>query len=189
MLIHQKIKEITKHEKRWTAKLLNKLVIVEKEKLYCDLKYPSLFKYIVKELGYSDSEARVRVGAVKLMLKSKKAKTKIENGDLNLTNAAAATSALEGIKNEKKIQKIVELASEVSTRKFEEIAPQILNKPRKRTATITLDEETITQFDKLRIQYGEDLSNYELIKILLQEKLKIEIHTYYCKKSNLHRKM
>ncbi len=76
MSIFVEIKELVRLEKRYTAKVLAKLMIIEKDKLYADLKYSSLHKYIIKELGYSDAESSIRVNAVRLMLKSKIAQKK-----------------------------------------------------------------------------------------------------------------
>lgn len=73
MNIFIETKQLAKTEKHYTAKILKNLMIIDEEKLYSDLKYPSLHKYIVMERGYSEPEARVRVDAVRLMRKSSKA--------------------------------------------------------------------------------------------------------------------
>jgi hypothetical protein len=88
--IFSELKHLAKIEKLYTIKILNKLMVVENDKLYSDLRYPSLHKYLVKELGYSDAEATLRVNVVRLMLKSNKAKQNIESGQLSITNASLA---------------------------------------------------------------------------------------------------
>ena len=81
MNIFLETKQLVKTEKEYTAKILKNLMIIDEEKLYSDLKYPSLHKYIVMELGYSEPEARLRVDAVRLMRKSSKAVEKISQGN------------------------------------------------------------------------------------------------------------
>ena len=88
--LFQETKELVKKEKHYTALILKNLCEIERQKLYCELKYPTLFKYLIRELGYTESEANVRVGAVRLMMKAPdKVEEKIKAGDLSLTSAAA----------------------------------------------------------------------------------------------------
>lgn len=79
---------LVKREKELTYKILLNLLEIERRKLYSDLKYPSLFKYIVRELGYSDAEAQIRILAMKLISESELASTQIITGQLTLTQAA-----------------------------------------------------------------------------------------------------
>ena len=82
MNIFIETKNLAKVEKSYTAKILQNLVIIDRDKLYADLKYPSLLKYIISELEYSEPEARLRVNAVRLMRKSEKAVEKIVRGKI-----------------------------------------------------------------------------------------------------------
>jgi hypothetical protein len=147
---------------------LKNLMIIEREKLYADLKYPSLNKYLVKELGYSDAEATVRVNAVRLMNKSPKAVQKIEEGSLSLTNASAALKASKEIKDEKRVEELIEKASTESTRKFQMTVQAELKQERKEV--LVLKEYLLNKFDRVRPKFGE-VSNYEILEILLEKEL------------------
>ena len=116
MNIFSEVKSLVKKEKFYTSKILNKLMIIERDKLYCDLKYSSLHRYLQDELAYTEGEATVRVNAVRLMLKSKQAKEKLENGKLSLTNAGEAGKIIKKIRDPKKIEEVVEAASKKSLR-------------------------------------------------------------------------
>jgi hypothetical protein len=169
MKIFRETKKLVKKEKQYTAKILKNLMLIEKNKLYCDLKYNSLFNYIVKELGYTQNEAALRVNAVRLMIKSRKAVEKIETGSLSLTNASIANRGLQNTKDKKIIDKIVEDACSKSTRDLKNsISKQFKEK---RQEILVLDEHLLRKMDRLRKQFG-DISNYELIQILLEDKLK-----------------
>ena len=172
MKIFNETRQLVKTEKQYTARILKNLMVIEKQKLYCDLKYPSLHKYIVKELGYSDAEATIRVNATRLMLKSKKACEKIERGTLNLTNAAEANKLTQKIKDPKRLDEIVEKADSGSTRKFKEFIARELKQERKEV--IVLPEFVLKQFDKMREVHGE-LSTFELIQILLEKELRAPV--------------
>ena len=56
-----------KEEKKATRELLNHLYEIHTRRLYSDYGYSSLHKFLVKYYKYSDSQAYLRVKAVKLM--------------------------------------------------------------------------------------------------------------------------
>ena len=169
MNIFAQTKELVNKEKFYTAKILNNLMVIERDKLFCDLKYSSLHKYIMKELNYSEAEATLRVNAVRLMLKSSSACKKIYEGKMSLTNAAEANKVLHKSKDKTLIEKVVAKASEESTREFKKFVDTEFKKERKEV--LILNELMLTQFDRLRKKYG-DLSSYELIQIMLERELR-----------------
>ena len=143
MSLFADLKNLVKTEKIYTAKILKKLSYIEKDKLYCDLGYSSLFKYLVKELRYSEPEATVRVNAVRLMNRSKIAKKKITDGHISLSNAATLNQSLSSTKEISKpeFQSLIELAQTKSNRELKKEISQTLNLPRRET--VTLDEGTL----------------------------------------------
>lgn len=167
MNIFIETKELVRKEKFYTAKVLKNLMLIEKDKLYSDIKYPSLYNYLVQELLYTEAEAVIRVNAVRLMLKSKSAEKKIENGEMTLSNAAAANKALQN--NTEKLELVVEKAATSSTRDFKKFIALEFRRPRQET--LILPEFILEKMDKLREEYG-DVSNFEILQILLEEKLK-----------------
>lgn len=169
MCIFKEIKDLTAKEKEYTIKILKKLILIDEKKLYCDLKYQSLHKYIIKELGYSEAEASVRVNTVRLMRKSDRAYELIENGKINLTNANETFKAIKTSQDSKLINKVLNVASSSSTRKLKDYINR--NFEKQRTEVLHLNEFMINKFDKLRKKYG-DLSTHELIEIMLEKELK-----------------
>lgn len=75
-------------EKRATLAFLDHLAEVDERKAYAIDAHPSLFEYIVRELGYSESQASERVNAVRLLRQNPAAKAHLENGAMTLTTAA-----------------------------------------------------------------------------------------------------
>jgi hypothetical protein len=170
MSIFNETKELVKKERGYTLKILKNLMSIERNKLYSDLKYPSLHKYLVRGLGYSDAEAVVRANAVRLMLKSKNAESKIEQGTLSLSNAATVNKVLQSQKSSPSlVEKMVEEASTSSAREFQNFVAKEFN--RERRETVVLGEHVLVQFDRLRKKYG-DLSTLELIQVMLERELK-----------------
>ena len=80
-------KDLVIQEKKLTANIIDHLQIIEQRKLYCDLKYKSLFDYAVGELSYSEDQAYRRLSAMRLSRKVPTAKEKIDSGEMSLTNA------------------------------------------------------------------------------------------------------
>jgi len=170
MSIFIQTKNLVAKEKYYTIKILENLKLIEKDKLYADLKYPSLYKYIIKELGYTDAEATIRVNAVRLMLKSKVAEKKITTGEISLSNACTANKAMHGLKDKAIIKDIIKHATNTSTRKFKDYIQTHIKKERKEI--IVLDEHTLNQFDKVKEKHGRDLTSFEIIKLMLERELR-----------------
>src|SRR5262249_42676224 len=70
-------------------------------KLFLELGYSSLFKFVVKELKYSEGAAFRRVAALQLTKDLPEVESKIESGDLSLSTAAQVQNF---IVNEKKMK-------------------------------------------------------------------------------------
>ena len=168
MAIFNETKELVRKEKYYTARILKNLMVIEKNKLYSDRKFSSLFKYLIKELGYSESESIIRVNAVRLMLKSKVAEKKIVAGELSLSNAATANRVIDSNISLEIADKVVEMAATTSTREFNKFISLVFRKPRQEN--LVLPEYILDKMDKVRESYG-DVSNFELLQILLEEKL------------------
>lgn len=75
-------------ERQTLEKILEHLQEVHRRRLFADLGYSSLFKYLVKELKYSEGAASRRVNALRLVKRIPEAKKMISCGDLNLTVAS-----------------------------------------------------------------------------------------------------
>ena len=176
MNIKLETESLRKIEKQYTAKILKNIAIIDRDKLFSDWGYESLYKYLIKGLGYSDQEAYIRVSAVRLIRKDQSVTKKIADGSLSLSNAAQVNTTLNQIAKDKRVTKpMIEKALELSINTSAREAKAKLHKEFKpgppKKEIITLDETMIHKFERLRKTYG-NLSSYELIDILLEEKLK-----------------
>ena len=178
MNLRVQTKELVGKEKHYTALILKNLAVMEKQKLYCDYGYPTLFKYLVKELKYSEKEANIRVAAVKLVARSSRAAAKVASGDLNLTNAAQIQGSLRQLEKEsggkarpQTVEKAIGLGLNRPTRDVEKKLRETFKLKTPRTERLTLDGRILEKIDRARKIYG-NVSAYELLDILLEEKLK-----------------
>jgi hypothetical protein len=88
-LLHD-TKILAKEDKKLTLKMLHHIREVDIRKLYCDLGFPSLFRYVVQELGYSEGSAGRRINSARLLRDIPEIEIKIINGDLTLSNISKA---------------------------------------------------------------------------------------------------
>lgn len=87
-------KALVSKEREVSTKILHHLKEIDKRKLYCDLGFPSLFDYCLKELGYASSSAHRRIQSARLLAELPEIETKIEDGSLTMTNASLLTPFL-----------------------------------------------------------------------------------------------
>jgi hypothetical protein len=177
MNLDQETRQLVKREKFYTAKILQNLCQIDREKLFSDFGFSSLYAYLIKGLSYSESEAHLRVSAVKLIRKESSVLQRIEEGSLSLTNAAQVNMTLNELSHEVEITKpmiaeAVALASNVSTRLAKEELRKTFAPSTSRKETLTLQGEILDKLDRVRKIYGKDCSNFELLEILLEEKLR-----------------
>lgn len=173
MKIFSETKKLVAKEKEYTIKILQNLMMIERDKLFTRLRYGSLHAYLVRELKYTDQEALLRVNTVRLMTKSEIAKKNIENGKLSLSNASRANVLIKDLKINKstELNEVIEKASTSSKRKFEEFIDEKYQRPRKEI--VVLDDRVLKKFDRYRKRTNQKfVSNYEVIQILLEKELK-----------------
>lgn len=121
-------KTLVKEERKATAALLHYLKEIEARKLYSELRYPSLFKYLIEELGYSAAAAMRRIEASKLLAEIPELQSKIEEGTITLTNISKAADKFKQIEvidtNFKK--EILQAIENTSTRTCDKILDDIV---------------------------------------------------------------
>ena len=129
LLLNTKL--IVGRERKLTALVIEHLQEVEARKLYCDLKYKSLFQYCMIELGYSEDQACRRINAMRVTKKLPQVKTKLNQGKITLTSLNLFSSANNELELSKKEQS------------------KLLNKFEGKSK-----RECISEVDKLRLEKG-----------------------------------
>jgi hypothetical protein len=105
-----KTKQLVEQERKTLKEILEHLQEIYDRRLFADLGYSSLFKYLVKELKYSEGAAARRISALRLVKKVPEAKKMIEAGELNLTVA----SQTQGFTQNRSIKETKEVLKKVS---------------------------------------------------------------------------
>ena len=168
-------------EREVLVKLLHHLKEIDARKLYSDLGFSSLFVYMTKGLGFSESAAGRRIQAARLLKSHPEIEGKIENGSLNLTNLNQVAFAFknESIDDQKDFLTKIEGMTSIETKKeiFKELGS---NPPKKESIKVnssstyelklTIDDETKELIKELR-----GLSKNQELNSLIKEALKIQI--------------
>jgi hypothetical protein len=79
------VRTLVKEERRITREILDHINEVEKRRLYADLGFSSIFDWLAKDLGYSESAAYRRMQAARILCAVPEAAEKLESGALGLT--------------------------------------------------------------------------------------------------------
>lgn len=151
-------KSLAKEERKYTARLLHHIREIDDRKLYSDLGYQSLFKYVVQELGFSEGSAARRIKSARLLERMPDIEVKIESGDLNLTNISMAADKFKrekitDIEFQKDILSAIENTSFKTCEKTlsEIIGPNTTIKVEQfHPLNLMLSESTFQKYEKLR---------------------------------------
>ena len=150
------LKRMVADERKLLTSILRHLKEVEDRRLYLERGHSSLFAFITKELGYSESAAQRRIQAMRLMRDVPKVEEKIESGKLSLSVASQVQSFLrteekrsdEGVMSMPEklqiIEKLEGTSSKRCERKLAEISPE--TKMPKEKERLISDERTLIQF-------------------------------------------
>lgn len=172
--LHEKLMTLSAEERRLTLEILHHLREVESRRLFATRGHSSLFEYVTRELGYSESSALRRISAMRALKGLPEMEAKVESGELKVSQLAQVQAF---IRQEKKAGKIYdqdrkrELLLEVagkSARETEKVLaernPEIVHRDRIRVVTpewtqitFTADEGLIRNLDRIRDVFAHEL--------------------------------
>ena len=170
-------KKVSAEDKKITLRLLHHIKEVDRRKLFSELKYPSLFKYVVEELGYSEGSAGRRISAARLLKDIPEIEVKIESGELNLTNLSRAADKFreERISDPIIKKEIITAIENTTTRECEQTLAALTSgqaSPPPRYFTISLNEENYQLYEQIRGNLAHHhLNRDEMFKKILQTAL------------------
>ncbi len=184
--LHRQTQVTAEKERLATIDLLWHLRENEKRMLYAQMGYRDLKEYCVKELKLSEGSAWRRMSAMRLLQELPEIETKIQSGDLNLTQITMARTHFREVKStqSEKHQILIALENQ-STRTTERILAEnkpedfvakleVIEKPlrgQKLEVTLILDESLQKELEDIQILLGKPYSKLELLRMLAKEKL------------------
>ena len=160
----ERTKELVKRERQTLLEILECLRKNYSRKLYAGLGYSSLVKYMVHELGYSESAAYRRFQALKLTEELPQVKSLIEQGSLNLSNIGQVQTLMKHDSTSEK-SRVIEIVKSKTSKECERILaeerPEVFNKWKKRERvqmvgkeekrlSVTLNERVMDKLDQVK---------------------------------------
>ena len=79
------LERLVKSERKIMHLVLVHLVEVERRKLFLELGYESIYKFLTQHLGYSEDAAYDRMAGARVLKSAPEVITKLEEGSINLT--------------------------------------------------------------------------------------------------------
>ncbi|WP_413574626.1 HNH endonuclease [Bdellovibrio sp. HCB290] len=149
-----RVERLARGERKITHLILWHLVEVEFRRLYLDLGFTSLFKYMTGHLQYSEDAAYRRIQASRLLKKVPKIENAIESGDLKLTQLNQV---------QKCISKAMAGGAVVSAEQTESVLEQIQNKNSFETQKV------------LAVEFNQPILEREILKPQRNDSVRMEI--------------
>lgn len=166
-------------EKRTTAEIIEYLREIDRRKLFLELGHTSLFSYLTKGLGYSESSALRRIDAARMLNSVPEIKQELEFGHLNLTQVSLVA---QGIRQKEKENKSKFIKGETPDKKT--LLMKVKNLDTASTQKVVaesldlkiqvFDKKTVQKDESIRIQItltAAQMKNLERVKELIS-------HTY-----------
>jgi len=172
------LKNLVVVERKTLSDILKHLQTVYDTRLFAKLGYSSLHKYLIKELGYSESAAFRRVQALKLVKEIPATKKMIEEGSLNLSGITQLQTMLKDKSTEIKkeaIEKVKNISTAEARTTLFELCPEKEAHPRDHRKQVsatharfamTLSITTADKIEKVKAQ-TKKYDNNELMDYLL----------------------
>lgn len=113
------LERLVKSERKIMHQILVHIAEVEKRKIFLELGFSSIYKFLTQHLGYSEDAAYDRMAGARMLSCAPEIVTKLEEGAINLTQLVKLNQCL---KQEKKN------GQPVSSEKTRELVEQIENK-------------------------------------------------------------
>lgn len=159
-----KTKEIASQERKIQVELLWHLLEIQKRKLYLEIGFPSLYEYVVKELGYGHGAAYRRIQSMRLLESVPDVAEKIEEGSINLSTASQIQNF---IKSEKKnggnvsYKQRVDMLNAIENKSAREVEQHL----------IALKPENVIRPEKIRMVTPEIIEMRLMIPDELKDKM------------------
>ncbi|WP_374080346.1 HNH endonuclease [Bdellovibrio bacteriovorus] len=149
-----RLEKLTRTERKITHLILCHINEVESRRLYAELGFDSMFKYLTKQLGYGEDSAYRRLQAARLLKQVPAVAETLEEGTLNLTQLTQV---------QKCIKQEIKLGHKVDAQQTTHILEEIQNKSSFETQKYLAQE------------FNQPIQTYEVIKPQQDNSIRLEL--------------
>lgn len=174
---------LVKRERRILNEILDHLAEVNRRKLFLKFGHPSLLKYCVKELGYSESAAYRRIKALRITQELPEMKKKLEEGALNLTQLCQAQHLFECFQKENKTKlkpdkkgELMNMIERKNSFESENVIRLELGLPvKERKIVITVGKKTYDEWNDFKgVMVHKNMTDEMLLRFCIEKALDSE---------------
>lgn len=153
--IERELRGLIVRERKITTDILKLINLAFERKTYLERGYPSMFEWLTKSFGYSESAAQRRIQAARMLKAVPQASELIESGVVNITTVAKAESF---VRAQQKI------SGQLSNNQKEEVIAKICNKSGKEAEKelVNLFPDVVMQKPEVIQPVAKDLSRVSL---------------------------
>lgn len=149
-----RLDKLVRTERKLTHAILSHINEVESRRLYAELGFDSMFKYLTHHCGYGEDSAYRRLQAARLLRKNPEIAEKLEEGTLNLTQLTQVQKCL---------RQEQQSGGMVSPEQTLQILEQIENKSSYETKRV------------LALEFNQHIQAHEVIKPQRDESVRLEV--------------
>ena len=149
-----RLHKLVRTERKLTHVILCHINEVESRRLYAELGFDSMFRYLTSHCGYGEDSAYRRLQAARLLKKNPEIAEKIEQGALNLTQLTQVQKCL---------RQEQQAAGMVSSDQTLQILEQIENKSSYETKKV------------LALEFNQPIQTHEVVKPQRDESVRLEL--------------
>ncbi|WP_413587302.1 HNH endonuclease [Bdellovibrio sp. HCB274] len=151
-----RLEKLAQSERKITHLILMHINEMEGRRLYAELGYDSMFRYLTRHLKYSDDAAYRRLSAARLLKQAPEISEKIENGSLTLTQLTQVQSAIrmeskiaisQGLSASASLPQILEKIENKSTYETKSCLAHEFNLPIREIETLTPQRDESVRFE------------------------------------------
>lgn len=159
--IHLNLQKLTRSERKLTHLILLHIQQIEARRIHLELGHSSMFEYLTRTLGYSESCAYRRLQSARLLKQLPEIQHAIENGSLKLTQLSQVQTAIRT--RQKNLQRATGQSRISLQEEARVVVEKLQNKTQKQTELILAQE-----FDlPLQTQEFENLQKDESLRLEL----------------------
>lgn len=154
--LDSKLKGLVVSERKVTAEIVSVIAQVDRQRLFLEMGYSSLFSYLTKEIGYSASAAQRRIEAARMLRQIPEIGDKLKTGKVNLSTISLVAQGVReklktsGVKSELEVEIKNDLFNMIENKNVREtqlIVAKELNIP-----VLIVEKSKVQQDESLRIE-------------------------------------
>ncbi|MDZ4678633.1 MAG: HNH endonuclease signature motif containing protein [Oligoflexia bacterium] len=181
------LKKLVSIERKNTGEILHYFYVIQKRRIFADYGYANIYKFGIKELGYTEAETQIRVTSSRLLGEIPELELKLNEGKLSVSMAHTLFNREKKAENAFSLEKKIEVLESFENKSVKEcekeifkvatvmpVAPEKVRQVSKELAQITINVplEFLDEIENLKNIYSNShpgITTGELLAMLVKK--------------------